>query len=697
MDESTGLYVSLHKRVAGAFAILLIVVIAATWITLSQGQRQIIEYQAMELAEVVARQATVARSVYAEKVVGKLHADGFGAHLHYNDIQGFVPLPAQFLKMIGSSVRAENAGLYRYKPISKWNLEETQGIRDDFQRWAWAQLEAQDRIDPAGPIDWQPAWRIEDMDGVRTLRYLRADPAKSPACVECHNTYERTAQTRERRLRDGIEPGKQWQLHQLMGAIEVNLPIHKVEAIAKDQTVVTFLVVIAVVVTGMVIISIFLFADVTRARSMARELSWQAGHDSLTGLVNRRTFEKRLSFALERAKEDASQHALMFMDLDQFKLVNDTCGHIAGDELLRQLSGILKAKIRANDTLARLGGDEFAVLLENCPLNYARTVAENIRRAVREFRLIWGDRTFEVGASIGVMVINADSDDAPVLMSTVDVACYMAKDQGRNRVRVITPGDTELSRHRNEIEWVSRIQKALEDGRMRLAVQEAATLQHAIKPQHYRELLLRMVDEEGQPVRTDMLISSAERYNLMPRLDRWVFSETLALMAAGKLPFDNDSLVAINLSGQSLNDERFLEDISQQLWKHYQISPTHICFEITETAAVTHMAKARQFIRAMRRIGCRFALDDFGSGLSSFAYLKDFPVDFLKIDGTFVRDIDNVPLDRAIVEAAVNFGRVMGIPTIAEWVENETVLKHVEQLGVAYAQGWGISSPRMVE
>lgn len=694
--DSLTVYSGLERRIVIISILLLVLVGIVTWRMVNQSQQRVIEYQAQELAEVVARLAASARSVYAKEVVQKLKKDGYGAHGEYRKQKGYVPLPAQFLKYVGEATSDDTAGLYRYKPISKWNLETTQGLSDDFKRWAWSRLEMQDHQDPTGPIDWEPVWRIEHINGVRTLRYMRADPAVGPSCVECHNSYERQAEVKERRLQAGIEPGKQWRLNQLMGAIEVNVPLNKVEHMAKNQMNQALSLIVGVVVAGLLVIGFFVFSDVTRARKMAKQLGWQAKHDGLTGLVNRTEFERRLQRALDNVRRDKRPYALMFFDLDNFKVVNDTSGHMAGDELLRQLSRLLTQDIRLGDTLARLGGDEFGLLLENCNILDAEKIADKMRRTVKNYRFHWETRTFDVGVSIGLISITEESKSVVALMSSVDLACYAAKDAGRNRVEVLS-SEQEINIRRTEIEWASRITHALENGLMGVAMQDAVAFKQTQVPLHYQEILLRLSDQNGDHVDTSGLISAAERYNLMPAIDRWVVRHVFALIRDDVLKADANRYVAINLSGNSINDPEFLAYVQNLFWEFYEVPPCYICFEITETAAVSNLGVAKNFIRSLKNLGCHFALDDFGSGLSSFSYLQNLPVDFLKIDGKFVKDMHKNALDRAMVEATVKIASVMAIPVVAEWVEDRKTLDHLVEMGVNYGQGFYIEKPHLVE
>jgi diguanylate cyclase (GGDEF)-like protein/PAS domain S-box-containing protein len=432
--------------------------------------------------------------------------------------------------------------------------------------------------------------------------------------------------------------------------------------------------------------------DMTTVRKMARELAWQARHDSLTGLINRGEFEVRLAQAIESARHDGIQHALCYLDLDQFKIVNDTCGHVAGDELLKQLTARLQARVREADTLARLGGDEFGILLERCPIDDARATADILREVVKRFRFAWQDKVFEIGASIGVVPISADCGSLVDVLSAADSACYVAKDQGRNRIHVYQPQDSALAQHRGEMQWVHRVSQALDEDRFRLFLQRAVPLIDA-EHDNYCEILVRMVDEQGGMVPPMAFIPAAERYQMMPALDRWVLKAALAALREQDPSLSDISVCAINLSGQSLCDDHFLNSVVGIL-DDADVDPARICFEITETAAIANLSRATRFINIIKGMGCRFALDDFGSGLSSFSHLKHLPVDFLKIDGSFVRDMIRDPVDAAMVEAINRIGHVMGIRTIAEAVESDAVLNRLRELRVGYAQGTHVAPPQ---
>jgi diguanylate cyclase (GGDEF)-like protein len=426
-------------------------------------------------------------------------------------------------------------------------------------------------------------------------------------------------------------------------------------------------------------------------------LVYQASHDALTGLINRREFEQRLERTRLSALQQDREHALCYMDLDQFKVINDSCGHAAGDELLRQLALLLKGNLRERDTLARLGGDEFALLLENCTLHDALEVADTFRAEVQRFRFKWGDRIFAVGMSVGMVAINRDSGTSAGLMSAADAACYVAKDRGRNQIHVYESRDSDLVRHRGEMQWVTRIQRALEENRLRLSWQEIRRTDGAPEKRRHVELLLRMVDDDGSEILPMAFIPAAERYSIMPSLDSWVVEETLRLchryLESGCAL---DCLFAVNLSGASLKDPAFRRMLLMRLQESPVLGP-HLCFEITETAAIGNLSVVNGFIDAMRGFGCSFALDDFGSGLSSFTYLKNLRVDYLKIDGAFVRDIVTNAVDRSMVEAIHRIGHQMGLQTVAEYVESEQILALLREIGVDFAQGSGVHYPEPLE
>ncbi|WP_299491908.1 PAS domain S-box protein [Acaryochloris sp. IP29b_bin.137] len=442
---------------------------------------------------------------------------------------------------------------------------------------------------------------------------------------------------------------------------------------------------------------VVVFRDVSQSRQLSQQMTWQANHDSLTGLVNRYQFEQILQQALSTAHRDQLQHVLCYLDLDQFKIVNDTCGHAAGDELLQQVAQLFKCIIRSTDIVARLGGDEFGLLLHQCSIERAQVIAEQLRRRLQAFRFHWNQQTFSIGLSMGLVAVNLDSHNISSLISAADAACYAAKARGRNRIHVYQLDDLELVQQRGTQRWSRRIKQALEDNRFRLYGQ-AIVPTDSDQPgtRQCCEVLLRMLDEQDQIVSAATFIPAAERYHLMPEIDRWVISQFLAdhfnPPQIAQTGADQPSPYMINLSGASIGDEQFLQFLQEQFQRYPHAAP-QICFEITETAAISNLNQAITFINELKQLGCKFALDDFGSGLSSFAYLKTLPVDYLKIDGHFIEDMANDPATQAIVESINHIGHVMGLQTIAESVGDLLTRKKLQNMGIDYVQGFGISLP----
>ena len=434
--------------------------------------------------------------------------------------------------------------------------------------------------------------------------------------------------------------------------------------------------------------------DVTEARTMERKLSYQETHDALTGLINRHEFERALVYALDSARRARENHVLCSLDLDKLMIINDTCSHEAGDEVLRQVTAQIQQCLRESDILARTGGDEFGILLKNWSLGDASELLGNILSNIKALRFSRGCNAFEVGVSIGIAPLTCECESVASAMSAADLACYTAKDLGGNRLHVYQASDQGLVRRQTEMQWVSRLGNAIKSDHLVLYCQDIVPVKPAGDCGRHFEILVRMLDEDGSIVTPERFLPAAERYNLIAGLDRWVISHSFAWCAEhGKAPGDSQSdTMAINISGASVSDPGFLGFVKHELEK-YRIPPGIICFEITETAAVENLDAARAVIQELRQSGCRFALDDFGSGLSSFTYLRNLPVDYLKIDGSFVKGMDTDAINCAMVSSIHQLGSVVGIETIAEFVENEAVLEKLAQIGVDYAQGYGISKP----
>lgn len=436
-----------------------------------------------------------------------------------------------------------------------------------------------------------------------------------------------------------------------------------------------------------------LLQDITDARNLSDELSRQAKYDGLTGLVNRRSFEQRLQSVLSMPADKRSEVVLAYLDLDQFKVINDTCGHVAGDELLRQLALMLGVRLRSDDTLARLGGDEFGILMLSCSMEQAHRAMERVREVIAEFRFVWEGKTFNVGVSIGLVLIDAYINDVSAALKRADAACYAAKDAGRNRVNIYTRDDAYLTQRHGEMQWVSRLNRSLESSAFELHAQRIMNVANPDPDTDHYEILIRMQDDDGTLIPPGAFLPAAERYNLSPKLDRWVVKTVFEWLASDRRTLSNAELYCVNLSALSLGDKETLLYIVDLL--HELDIPAHkIGFEVTETATITNLTNAMHFITTLKAKGCKFSLDDFGSGFSSFGYLKTLPVDYLKIDGMFVKNVLADAIDLAMVKSINEIGHLMGMKTVAEFVENEHILAKLKEIGVDYAQGYGIARPR---
>lgn len=438
--------------------------------------------------------------------------------------------------------------------------------------------------------------------------------------------------------------------------------------------------------------AVLVFRDISKTRDLERRLAWQARHDHLTGLVNRAEFERRVVQALDEVKTAGRRHVLLYLDLDQFKVVNDACGHLAGDELLRRLTELLQSRIRAPHTLARVGGDEFGVLLKDCEINRASVIADGLRRTIEDFRFQWDGRSFAVGVSIGLVQMDRQTGGLDDVMNAADLACYAAKERGRNRVHVFMPEDETLRQRLGEPEWVRRISEAFELQRFRLCAQPIVPISGNPADPVWHEILLRMEDRHGNILPPGSFLPAAERYHMLTAVDRWVVATTFARLGAAHNPI----CCSINLTGPSISDDRFLDFVVDE-FSRSGIAPERVCFEITETAAVVNFNRAVRFMNTLRGHGCYFALDDFGIGISSMAHLRALPFNFLKIDGRFVRDIERDDVDRAMVEAINRVGHVMHLKTVGEFVESAPTKLLLQALGVDYAQGFAITKPRPLE
>ncbi len=438
--------------------------------------------------------------------------------------------------------------------------------------------------------------------------------------------------------------------------------------------------------------TVVVFHDVGELRGLTRKMSYQATHDPLTGLINRQEFERRLEEAHVAAHADESAHILFYMDLDRFKAVNDSCGHQAGDNMLREVAGLIKEKVRDSDFVGRLGGDEFGALLIGCPIDKARQIANDICAAVGDYRFVWKDKIFNIGISVGLVEVSHASSSLQDLLSAADSACYVAKQEGRGRVHVYSARDEAVARERGDIQWLKRLQDALSEGRFELAVQPILAMTGTVDTGPAAEVLIRLPDSRGRPVDTAEFLRPAERYQLMPQIDRWVVGAALAAMAGGELKLPGRRSCAINLSGQTLADEGFLDYVVDALDRS-GVAPHAICFEVTERAILANVQQAQRFIEVLHGIGCEFSLDDFGSGLGSFSNLKTLPIDYLKIDGSYTRNLRSDEVNQEMVTAMIKLARKMEFRIVAEQVEQQEDFDWLRDTGIDFVQGNFVEPP----
>ena len=438
--------------------------------------------------------------------------------------------------------------------------------------------------------------------------------------------------------------------------------------------------------------TVVVFHDVSELRGLTRRMSYQATHDPLTGLINRREFERRLDEAMDAAHAEEAAHMLFYMDLDRFKAVNDSCGHLAGDNMLREVAGLIKEEVRDSDFVGRLGGDEFGALLVGCPIEKSRQIANDICNAIADYRFVWKDKIFNIGISIGLVEISHVSGTLQDVLSAADSACYVAKQQGRGQVHVYSARDEAIARERGDIQWLRELQTALHEDKFELAVQPILAMSGATDSGPAVEVLIRLPDERGRIADSAEFLRPAERYQLMPEIDRWVVGAALAAISGGDIKLGGKRSCAINLSGQTLADEAFLGFVVEALDRS-GVSPSSICFEITEKAILGNVQHAQRFIEVLHGIGCEFSLDDFGSGLGSFSSLKHLPIDYLKIDGSYTRNLRSDLVNQEMVGAMIKLARTMHFRIVAEQVEHQEDFDWLRDIGVDYIQGRFVDAP----
>jgi diguanylate cyclase (GGDEF)-like protein len=688
---------NLTNKIVLLLSVLFLFVGISGYFVMNNAENTIIENQSMSVAEIVARQASAARSVYSTTILDKVKKDEIGfTDKDYHNKAGALPIPAQYLREMATKASKDSDGLYKYRAVSKWNLGDDQHLNNSFLNYAWDQLEKQDQANPTEAIDWKPVYRVEEFEGKQTLLYLRADPASQMSCVNCHNSYEKSLPILQRRASQNTVGGKEWKQHQLLGAIFVEIPVEAMQQIASSNSKLTMLWILGVLIVGLSGLAYYFSRDFIKTRGMTKLLFWQAKHDTLTRLPNRINFEERAEALITESSKNGTVHAMCFLDLDQFKLVNDTCGHAAGDELLCQISEQLQDELIDPDMLARLGGDEFGILLTNCSLEDADSMSQKLCEKVKNYHFKKENQSFDIGVSIGVVEITSETQSVDQLMRNADLACYAAKEAGRNRVKIYLDSDETLTLRKDEMSWVSGILKALKENRIVIYSQKIGAVAPASSYMHH-EILVRLIGDDGEIVPPNEFIPAAERYNQMTKLDLAIIDRSFSALSNNYFSdLGKDGFISINLSGQSLSQPDFLLKVKHLMMKH-RINPKQVCFEITESAAVANQDLVKKFMTELKRLGIKFSLDDFGTGLSSLTYLKEFPVDYLKIDGSFIKDIVNDSVDRKLVDAINRMAHSMGLKTVAEYVESREILHLLDKMNIDYAQGYFIQKPVKVD
>ncbi len=668
--------------------VIMAVVAVTIFFVLRDSQQRLIEHEAIKIAEVVARQALAARSVYTVAVTDKLKRDGFGPDIASATKRGHVPLPAQFLKLVGREAATHSAGLYSYRPLSKWNLEPTQGLTDDFQKWAWHELESQDPLHPLAPTNWKAVWRFESLGDVRTLRYMRADPAAGASCVTCHNQYELRPATIALRNAAGVPTGKQWQQHQLLGAIEVNIPVDRVEALAAGQAHQTLVLVVAISLVGLAIAAWYAFHDSRRKQLLATQFERQARFDALTGLPNRTQFQQWAREALLRASRDGRTVGLLFIDLDHFKRINDSLGHQFGDVVLKEIAQRLLQSLRGVDLIARHSGDEFTVLLHGRAGSPDLTrVAQKVLEIVNQPLQLDSHEMF-LSASVGISCYPHDGQDVETLLKHADVAMYRAKEQGRNNYQFFSADMN--SRALETLSLSNHLRLAVKREQLLLYYQPRVDAQSGVITGV--EAMLRWRHPELGLLEPERFIRLAEDTGMIESIGKWALAEACAQTCrwdkAGVPPIR----MAVNLSMRQFRAADLVGMVSTIL-HDAGLDPHRLELEITESALMQQPQVAELVLARLHDMGIALSIDDFGTGYSSLSYLKRFPIDYLKIDKSFIDGLPSDNNDRGICDAIIALGRNLNVKLVAEGVETEEQRRFLTEHGCDELQGYLFAHP----
>ena len=681
LPKKPGLLLKLRVQMLLISTLFVVLVSLVTWTVVSRSQDALIEFEAIKLAEIVADQASAARSAYASLAVSKLSADGFGASEVSDSAKGHIPLPAQFLRELSRRSQSVPDAVFSFKPVSLWNLAPDQGIDDDFLEWAWAELEKQQASKVAGPMAWNPVWRIDDTNGEHMLRYLRSDPASSSSCVNCHNALEKRPDVIARRIDAGVVPGKQWQLHDLLGAIEIKIPLDQAVMLAKSQTQQGLFTVVGVTVIGLIGVALLVLMDSARSREMTARLSHQARHDSLTGLPNRLHFEMHVEGLLE----EKHPFAVMILDLDNFKQINDTLGHEAGDTVLRESGRRISQVIPQPGFVARLGGDEFAVVVPGSDRETADRVAAEIAHTIDQTYCI-ESYDMAIGVSVGIALFPLHGEELSELMRCSDVAMYLAKNAGIDSAVYDSAHDHN---HVSKLLLTSALREALATDQILVHFQPKYSLVSGRMTGV--EALARWISTEHGVIPPDVFIPMAETLGLINELTATVLDQSLReCQQWRKRGFD--LTVSVNLSAVSLVNSDAVDLIKQRLMST-GLPAEALIIEVTESAVMTDPDRAVVVLQELHDAGVRISVDDYGVGHCSLSYLTTLPISQLKLDKSFIQNINRDEKDALVVKATIDLTRNLKLQMVAEGVEDAATLDHLCAIGCDQVQGYFLCRP----
>ena len=668
---------------------LLFVLLLLTWLTITNSQRKLIEFKSLQVAGVVSSQATAARSLYSQMVVAKLKADGFSASSESDNIVGAVPIPAQFLKNLAHSASESSEGQYRVRPLSKWNISPEQGLKDDFQKWGWEQLEKQQKSVQAETTNWKPVYRFENTAQGMSLRYLYPDPASGASCVACHNNLEALPAVVKNRENSGVELGKVWKLNDLMGALEVIVPIEDASAFADTQTRDGILILSAVALAGLLMIGAFFAFDLAKTKAMTTELEYQANHDYLTSLPNRSGFEMSQQRLLNEIDFEKQSNAVMLLDLNDFKRINDTLGHEVGDSVLIESAKRIRNAVNNRAIVARLGGDEFAVMISDTTRQEATAIANEIAQAFDPAILV-GEYRLRTRPSVGIAMMPDDSTYASDALRCADVAMYVAKRGGTDiEFYKVAEDKNQLTK----LSIISDFKTALSKNDLELYYQPKLDVNRGAFCGV--EALLRWKHPVHGWVSPVEMLSIAEQCGLIDQLTRWTFMTGLNQIKkwTSKMP---ELTVSINLSTRMLNNVDTAELILQALRKS-GVDGRNLIVEVTESGMLEDPECAIEILTTLNKHRIRSSIDDFGTGYSSLAHLQALPVNELKLDRSFMLNLNDSDKNKIIIKAAIELSHNLGIEIVAEGVETKEVLDYLIEADCNQVQGYFISKPLPAE